>query len=81
VRNLTIIVTLCVLGAMLPLGAKPKEQKVSADRLPRLANASLLVGWPPFFLAVTNPREDVRLQPEYEQPDTRDSSSIFPRAC
>ena len=45
---------------------------------PRLPNSSLLVGWSPFFLVVTNRREDVRLQPEYEQPDTRDSSSLFP---
>jgi Tol biopolymer transport system component len=27
---------------------------------------------------ITNPREDVRLQPEYKQSDTQDSSSIFP---
>jgi Tol biopolymer transport system component len=77
-RKLTIIVGLGVLAAMLPLGATPRQQQPIVKGLPTLPNASLLVGWPPFFLVVTNPHEDARLQPESKQPDTQDSSSLFP---
>jgi Tol biopolymer transport system component len=60
------------------LAATPNVSKRMPGDLPRLPNASLLLGWSPSFLYVTNPHEDVRLQPEGEQPETRDSSSLFP---
>jgi Tol biopolymer transport system component len=67
--------TICV---MFLLGAMPHMSKKIPGTLPRLSNASLLVGLSPYFLYVTNSLEDVRLQPEDEQPETRDSSSLFP---
>jgi len=77
-RITTIIATLCVLGALLPLGAASKEQKGFADGLPTPPNSSLLIGLSPFILEVANPREVVRLQPEYEQPETRDATALYP---
>src|SRR6266481_6492483 len=55
-----------------------QSREVNGDNLPILPRASLLVGTPPFFLMVTNIRESIRLQPEYRQPDTNDSTSIYP---
>src|SRR5260221_5435573 len=46
--------------------------------VPVLPGASLLYGTPPFFLMVNNTHESVRLQPEDGQPETGDSTAIYP---
>jgi Tol biopolymer transport system component len=76
VRLLTIIPALFVL--VLPLGGLPNQRSGFGDGLPSLPNSSLLVGWSPFFLMVTSLREHIRLQPESEQPEIRDATSLFP---
>jgi Tol biopolymer transport system component len=78
--NMTKVMTMIfgVVCVVFLLGSKANVSERFPGNLPRLSNASLLLGWPPSFLYVTNPHEDVRLQPEKEQPDTRDSSSLFP---
>lgn len=55
-----------------------KARKTSADDLPMLPRASLLIGMPPSFLMVTNERESLRLQPEYDQPESRSGKAIYP---
>jgi Tol biopolymer transport system component len=48
------------------------------DGLPRLPHSCLLIGLPPFFLELTGAQEVVRLQPEQEQPETRDATAVYP---
>lgn len=77
-RTWVAVVTFCVLGALAPREAVPKEQKGQRDGLPHMAGASLLIGVPPYFLVVNNPHENIRLQPEYSQPYPRNGGAIYP---
>ena len=67
-RTWVVVVTYCVLGALVPIGAMAqikvvtKNQQGYLDGLPRIAGASLLFGTPPFYLYVTNAHEDILLQ-------------------
>ena len=54
------------------------DRRPPVNDMPMLPGASLLVGSPPFFLMVTNAHESLKLEPEYRQPDTRDSTAIHP---
>src|SRR5947209_18370116 len=67
----TIVV--CMLASLAAHDRRPP-----VNDMPVLPGASLLVGSPPFFLMVTNAHESLKLEPEYRQPDTRDSTAIHP---
>src|ERR1700722_14398677 len=75
-RTSITVISLCLFGLLLPLGAASKNPRGYNDGLPRLPNASLLIGISPFFLEVTNEHEDILLQ--RENGDIRDASSLFP---
>lgn len=66
-----VILTLSALTALMGNG-------VPHDDLPSFQGAALLVGTPPFFLVLTSPRGDMRLQPEQNQPETRQGAPIYP---
>jgi Tol biopolymer transport system component len=74
--SVVAIIVFVLAGFVSQKGATGKHSDEGV--LPRLPGASLLVGTPPFFLMVTASPESIRLQPEYEQPETRDGSAIFP---
>jgi Tol biopolymer transport system component len=56
----------------------PDNLREPVKGIPRLVDASLLVGTSPFYLLVTNPREDILLQTEKSQPEFNDGTPIFP---
>ncbi|MGA3162362.1 MAG: hypothetical protein ABSC77_14235 [Terracidiphilus sp.] len=77
-KTRTTLITLCVLLALSWQKAASKDQKGGGGHFPRLPEASLLVGDPPFYLMVTNDHEDTLLQTQNSQPGFSDGTQIFP---
>jgi Tol biopolymer transport system component len=70
------VVLAYLLSPASPQKIEPRD--AYGNDLPIMAGASLLVGNPPFFLMVTNAHENLMLQRESNQPETRDGTSVYP---
>jgi Tol biopolymer transport system component len=77
-RIISSAIAFGIIAALLSLGVSNKQEKLGLKRLPRTPDSSLLIGWSPSLLAVTTAQETVRVQPEYEQVKSQDSSSFYP---
>jgi Tol biopolymer transport system component len=72
------LIPICLLPGVASQVPAPDNLREPVKGIPRMVDASLLVGTPPLYLLVTNPREDILLQTENSQPEFNDGTPIFP---
>jgi Tol biopolymer transport system component len=83
-KRWVLAVALCGWGALASQNIASQDSQVAVlkdptgSNLPLVRGAALLMGDPPFFLMVTRTPESLRLQPESNQPETRDGTSVYP---